>query len=165
MGRKKKPPRCAAKTKSGKRCTRRATKGRRCGHHPPKKGGRPQKTWDELQWKQFDTFCAARVPKGDIAEAMATDAKTIEAICQRAKGIGFSEYLEQKKGYGKALLAGKQLEVAMSGNVAMLIWLGKQWLDQKEPKQFLEHTGKDSGPIEKEIQVRFIDAGHEKPPG
>lgn len=156
MGRKKKPPRCVAKTQTGKRCSRRATKGGRCGRHPPKKGGRPKIVWGTEQWKMFDTFCAARDSQKDIAEAMAVDAKTIDAICEREKGMGFSGYCEQKRGYGRSLVAGKQLEVAMSGSVAMLIWLGKQWLDQKEPKQDHGHGGLDGGPVSVVTKVVFV---------
>lgn len=40
----------------------------------------------------------------------------------------------------KMKLRRKQIEVAMGGNVTMLIWLGKQLLDQKEPKQEIDFT-------------------------
>jgi hypothetical protein len=152
MKRKKKPPRCRAKTKTGKRCTRRAVNGNRCNIHPVKKAGRHKIKWGDEQWKRFDTFCAARESKRDIAEAMQNDIKTIDAICKREKGVDFSTYCDQKRGYGRSLVAGKQLEIAMSGSVAMLIWLGKQWLDQKEPKQSHEYSGPDGGPIQHATQ-------------
>lgn len=54
---------------------------------------------------------------------------------------------ERGKGRGKLMLRRKQVQVAMDKEVpTMLIWLGKQWLDQKEKGQH-EHTGKDGGPI------------------
>ncbi len=154
----KKPPRCRAKTHAGKRCKSRAVKSNRCKQHPPKKGGRPKLQWDVDQWRRFDTFCAARDVQDDIAEAMEADKKTIDALCKREKGMSFSEYCNQKRGYGRALIAGKQLEVALSGNIAMLIWLGKQWLDQKEPRQTNELTGAGGGPIALQTEVIFVKA-------
>lgn len=156
MPRRKKPTRCIAKKVDGKRCTRNAVSGKRCKQHPAKKGGRPQVQWDENEWKQFDIFCAARDSQADIAEAMEVDIKTIDAICKREKGMSFSAYSDQKRGYGRALIAGKQLEVAIGGNVAMLIWLGKQWLDQKEPRQILGHEGSKGGPIAMTTEIVFV---------
>jgi hypothetical protein len=37
-------------------------------------------------------------------------------------------------------LASKQYQVAMSGNVSMLIWLGKQWLGQKDKHEISEEA-------------------------
>ena len=42
---------------------------------------------------------------------------------------------------GRRSLRAKQLDIAMKGNVTMLIWLGKQYLDQKE-KTFNENETK-----------------------
>lgn len=52
----------------------------------------------------------------------------------------FSEDLETGRSQGKASLRRKQYELAMSGNAAMLIWLGKQVLNQSE-KQEITQTG------------------------
>ena len=52
----------------------------------------------------------------------------------------FSEDLEAGRRQGKASLRRKQYELAMSGNAAMLIWLGKQVLGQSE-KQEITQTG------------------------
>ena len=40
----------------------------------------------------------------------------------------------------KMKLRRKQIDVALGGNVVMLIWLGKQMLGQKEPKQEVDFT-------------------------
>lgn len=41
----------------------------------------------------------------------------------------------------KMSLRRKQLALANKGNCTMLIWLGKQLLSQKEPKQEINHSG------------------------
>lgn len=155
MGRKRKPPRCSAKTATGKRCKRRAVVGNRCKQHPASKGGRPQIYWNKKDWKRFDIFCSAHESQKDIAEAMGVDLKTIDAICRREKEMSFSKYCNQKRGWGRSMVAGKQLEVAMNGNVSMLTHLGKQWLGQKDPKQQQEHSFPDGKPFDK-IVVEFV---------
>ena len=57
---------------------------------------------------------------------------TIEAAVKRTHGVDFAEYKEQKSGKGKISIRRKQFEVAMNGNIAMLIWLGKNWLGQTD---------------------------------
>jgi len=52
----------------------------------------------------------------------------------------FSTQVRKGKDSGKIRLRQKQFETAMNGNVAMLIWLGKQMLDQRD-KQDLEASG------------------------
>lgn len=47
-------------------------------------------------------------------------------------GQTFDELKTQKQAGLKLRLSAKQYEMAMKGNVAALIWLGKQWLGQKE---------------------------------
>jgi hypothetical protein len=55
-----------------------------------------------------------------------------------AKQPAFAEALERGKAAGRASLRRAQYQAAMNGNPAMLIWLGKQILDQKDKT---EHTG------------------------
>lgn len=150
MSKREKKPRCRGKTKAGKRCTRRATNGTRCKLHPPRKRGRKLIVWDEDTWRMFDAMCSCGALERDIAEAIRVDVDTLSAICKRDRGgLNFSEYRALKKSKGRVSLAAKQLEVAMTGQVAMLIWLGKQWLEQREPKQDHghEHSGPGGGPI------------------
>jgi len=92
-------------------------------------------------------MCACGALEEDIAVALDVCRDTINTICKRDRGLTFSAYRTQKKGKGRVSLAAKQLEVALNGNVVMLIWLGKQWLDQKEPPKEFEHSGKEGAPI------------------
>jgi len=59
----------------------------------------------------------------------------------------FSEYLTKGRESGKIRLRKKQFEVAMSGNVSMLIWLGKQVLGQTD-KQDIEHSSSKINPLQ-----------------
>jgi hypothetical protein len=45
---------------------------------------------------------------------------------RRDNKVDFSAFSQQKRAQGTDMLRVKQFEIAMSGNVPMLIWLGKQ---------------------------------------
>ena len=56
----------------------------------------------------------------------------------------FADLIEQGRQQGKTSLRRKQFEVAMGGDRAMLIWLGKQFLGQTERQEI---TGADGAPL------------------
>lgn len=56
----------------------------------------------------------------------------------------FADLIEQGRQQGKTSLRRKQYEVAMSGDRAMLIWLGKQLLGQSERQEI---TGANGSPL------------------
>ena len=62
----------------------------------------------------------------------------------------FAAAIEKGRENGKASLKRAQFKLAMGGNATMLIWLGKQILDQKD-KQSHEVSGPEGGPIEVKI--------------
>jgi hypothetical protein len=69
--------------------------------------------------------------KEEICGFMEVTDKTLETWCKRTYGIGFSEVFKQKRGKGKISLRRAQFKLA-ENNANMAIWLGKQYLDQKE---------------------------------
>lgn len=68
----------------------------------------------------------------EIASWFNCSPDTIERACLRDKKTHFAEYFDEKRRRGHIALRRKQMQVAESGNVAMLIWLGKQYLNQTE---------------------------------
>lgn len=74
-----------------------------------------------------------------LASYMCTDEEIASVLGVSADVLTNSKNIEtfsecKKKGMenGKASLRRKQYEVAMNGNCTMLVWLGKQYLGQKE---------------------------------
>jgi len=67
----------------------------------------------------------------------------------------FAAILRKGREKGKSSLRRMQWKAAESGNVTMMIWLGKQLLGQRER---LEHSGEDGGPLVVKI-MRYSDAG------
>ena len=65
-----------------------------------------------------------------------------ETLLERIKEEGyntFPEYFKKHCGKGKASLRRYQWKNAEKGNAAMQIWLGKQYLDQKEKPDDLDY--------------------------
>jgi hypothetical protein len=89
----------------------------------------------EEDWKIFDALCFAQATLEEIALYYAVSSRTIERAVQRAKKTTFVRYYGQKRVGGNVSLRRKQMELAMKGNVTMLIWLGKQYLGQTDKQQ------------------------------
>lgn len=118
-----------------------------------KKVGRPP---TPIDWETFDKLCALQCTPRELSDYFNCKAETIEARVLAEKGMPFSEYFEQKRVPGKISLRRRQFEVAMTGNVGMLIWLGKQWLGQTEKVQAIETDEKvitlSYKPVKVEVQ-------------
>jgi len=91
-----------------------------------------------IDWKIVDSLLEASCEGTEIAAYLGIDNDTLYKRCKLDNKMGFSEYLQQKKAKGDTLLKTKQFKVAMDGDKAMLIWLGKQRLNQRD-KHELNH--------------------------
>ena len=74
--------------------------------------------------KQIEKLASYGLTNKEIAEALGYDDSTLKRK--------FEIFLIKGRAVLKQKLKRKQIEVAMGGNVSMLIWLGKQYLDQSE---------------------------------
>jgi hypothetical protein len=68
----------------------------------------------------------------EIAQVVGT---TVGNLQKRYKNL-----IEQGRGEGKKSLRRSQYEKALQGDVRMQIWLGKQWLDQKDSPMDVQNT-------------------------
>jgi hypothetical protein len=96
------------------------------------KGGKPRK---EINWTEFDKLCSIQCTETEIASWFDMSVDTLDRRIKEEHGATatFAEIFAQKRKKGLISLRRKQYEVALStGNVSMLIWLGKQYLDQKD---------------------------------
>lgn len=89
---------------------------------------RPKK---ELDKEQFEKLCEIQCTESEICNWFSVTDKTLTAWCKRTYGASFSEVFQQKRGRGKISLRRIQWQLAQN-SVPMAIWLGKQYLDQKE---------------------------------
>lgn len=90
---------------------------------------RPKKN---ISQSQFETLCGIGCTKTEICAVFECDEKTLTAWCKRTYKLGFSEVYKMKRDKGNASLRRLQFKEAEKGNVTMLIWLGKQWINQTE---------------------------------
>lgn len=93
------------------------------------KMGRPQIQIDK---SDFEKLCVLQCTKADIANWFECSEDTIEKWCKRTYGETFTAVFAQKREKGKVSLRRMQWKSAEAGNVTMQIFLGKQYLGQKD---------------------------------
>jgi len=87
--------------------------------------GRPKKELDEEQIRELASI---QCTNGEIAAVMRCNVDTLHDR--------FSDVIKDAREAGKTSLRRAQFKKAMEGNPALLIWLGKFYLGQKEEINF-----------------------------
>lgn len=93
------------------------------------KMGRPIKPID---WKKVETMCQIQCTEVEIAAVLEIHLDTLAKACQRDHGLTFPEFFKKHCEGGKASIRRAQYKKALEGHPTMLIWLGKQYLGQKD---------------------------------
>lgn len=94
-----------------------------------------------IDWNLVDHLLAAGCSGREIAAYIGISDDCLYRRCISDKGVAFSYYAQDKKAVGNAILKTTQFdEASKKKNTALLIWLGKCRLDQRESKNY-EHTG------------------------
>ena len=102
-----------------------------------KKTGRPKLLID---WDELDRLCDMQCTLFEISNWFKCSEDTIERRCKEEKRLTFADYFKKMSAGGKISLRRAQFKAATGGSVAMLIWLGKQYLGQKDK---IEKTADD----------------------
>lgn len=89
---------------------------------------RPRK---EIDQKQFENLCGLQCTLEEICGWFGITDKTLDSWCKRTYHASFSEVFKQKRGNGKISLRRSQWRLAEK-SAAMSIWLGKQYLGQRD---------------------------------
>lgn len=92
------------------------------------KMGRPKK---QISKKQFEELCQIQCTQEEICAVLDADEKTLQKWCKETYGKTFSQVFAEKRCGGRMSLRRKQWNLAET-NSTMAIWLGKQYLDQKD---------------------------------
>ena len=87
-----------------------------------------------IDWEKVDQFLMAGCTGTEVAAYFGCHPDTLYNKCKEKFQMGFSQYCQQKRSKGDNLLKNAQYKNALGGNTSMQIWLGKQRLGQKEPK-------------------------------
>ena len=88
----------------------------------------------EIDSEQFKKLCAIQCTLGEIASWFKCSEDTIERWCQREFKMRFAEAFKTYSADGKISLRRTQFKMA-EHNCSMAIWLGKQYLGQKEQQE------------------------------
>jgi hypothetical protein len=115
---------------------------------PKKKKSNAGRKKVEIDWKKVDRSLIAGSNGVQVAAMLGVHPDTLYNKCKEVKKMDFSAYQQQKRQEGNDILLGLQYELAKKGDRGMLIWLGKNRLDQSDKKEIKqENTGSLIRPI------------------
>jgi hypothetical protein len=105
--------------------------------------GRPRK---EIDRESFEKLCGLQCTEEEIASWFDCTVDTIENWCKREYGRKFSEVFAEKRSYGKISLRRTQWQLAEK-NASMAIFLGKNYLGQRDAVDMSVEVGDKNGEI------------------
>lgn len=115
-----------------------------------------------VDWAQVDSLLGIHCTQEEICAVLDISEDTLTTRCKEDHRCTFSEYSKTKRRVGRTSLRRRQYQVAMSGDRAMLIWLGKNWLKQSDKiEQKVEISEEDPEVIE--MAKQLIEMGKLKP--
>ena len=88
----------------------------------------------EIKKEEFEKLCGLQCTLDEIAGWYKCSEDTVERWCKRTYNKGFADVYKIYSANGKISLRRYQFKLAEKSS-AMAIWLGKQWLGQKEPER------------------------------
>jgi len=123
---------------------------------PKRDGGRPPKLQpDETTLGFVEGLAKIGATHTEAAVVLGVTRETFDRfICKHKKA---EEAFENGRGLAKISLRRAQFRSAMGGNAAMLIWLGKQFLGQKDTHMSRDHTRKET-----EYKLELVTPGDER---
>lgn len=91
-----------------------------------------------IDWDKAAKLASIHCTIADMAEVMGLSVDTLERAAKREHKMTIAAWCDQKRGSGRAALRNLQWKSAQSGNIAMQIWLGKQWLKQTDKMETVD---------------------------
>jgi len=111
-----------------------------------------------IDWREVDKYLVAGAKGSEVAAALGISYDTLALRCKQDYNQLFSEYTAKKRQKGDSLLHVKQFQVAMSGNTTMLVWLGKQRLNQTDqPRNAETFNGSLAGLLDVMHMIKSAD--------
>lgn len=101
----------------------------------------------EINKKQFELLCGLQCTEEEICSFFDVTDKTLTRWCKRTYKKRFSEIFKQKRQIGHVSLRRSQFKLSES-NPTMAIWLGKQYLGQKDEAKIKDEVSASDGFIE-----------------
>ena len=110
---------------------------------------RPQKN---INQEEFEKLCGLQCTEEEICGFLGVSDKTLVAWIKRTYGkqYSFSDIFKEKRSSGKISLRRYQFQLAKN-NANMAIWLGKQYLNQKDKIEEVKRY--DTGQFESIVEA------------
>lgn len=123
----------------------------------------------EIDKKQFENLCAMQCTEEDIAGFFDCNPNTINNWCKRnytsedGKAMTFLEVFAQKRAAGKISLRRNQWNLSKT-NATMAIFLGKQYLDQRDQLDLTVSKTQEEAEAEMKEMVEHAKANRSRHP-
>ena len=92
---------------------------------------------DRIDKKQFEILCGLQFTLLEICDFFDVEDDTLNSWCKKTYGTTFSEVFKLKRGKGQISLRRMQWKLAEK-NPTMAIFLGKQYLGQKDKIEYTD---------------------------
>ena len=102
----------------------------------------------QIDLVELEKLCALQCTDAEIASWFGVSIRTIES---RRKQAPYALAMERGRGKGKISIRRNQMKLLELGNATMAIWLGKNYLDQRDHP--VELTGANGTPIKLSVEV------------
>lgn len=99
------------------------------------KVGRPR---IDVDMDQLTELVRIQCTAEECAQVLGITAPTLDARLKESGYANFLDFYKKHSAEGKSSLRRAQFKAAKEGNATMLVWLGKQWLGQRDK---IEATG------------------------
>ena len=119
--------------------------------------GRPKK---EIDKEEFEKLCGIQCTEEEIAGWFRCSIDTINNWCKATYGETFSEAYKKYSADGKMSLRRVQWKLAQN-NVSMAIWLGRNWLGQRDDRRDDQEDEKIAEKL-KDFKIEFVDASNKE---
>ena len=111
----------------------------------------------DSDWAKINKLFECNCSIDEAAQFIGVSHDTLEKRIKEKFNLLPSEYKKNKKEKGNATLLMKQYELAIDGDRAMLIWLGKQRLDQADKKEIKQDVTTGGDKLNGISPIQWID--------
>lgn len=102
----------------------------------------------DVDWDEVTELCRIQCTQEEIAAVTNITVDTLDTASKRENDCSFSEFYRQKRLGGNMSIRRQQFARIDEGSDTMLIWAGKNYLDQTDKQEISE---KDPKPVHIEI--------------
>lgn len=120
-------------------------------------GGRPRKELTDEDFKKLVSMIRIQCTQDEICNIFDMTAETLNTRLEERGEDSFSTLYKKHQDEGRASLRRSQWKAAEAGNPTMLVWLGKQMLDQRD-KRDIDNTSSDGSMTPTAIERIIVKA-------